>query len=182
MKRAYFESYLQEHSLVDEWWVSVDNEVLDKLMKLDDVEELEYELPGRVIALLHPAVADDEDCRWVTFDFDGINNLQHAAIIDSADLSNLTHQVKMKDLAADILGLKTEVAELRVQINEIGQMLRDALQIQQMKEELAHRQQFIEAGEEALLAKTIRYEEQIAELDQRREDLKGQHNRAQRTA
>ncbi|MGF1452071.1 MAG: hypothetical protein ACFB21_08380 [Opitutales bacterium] len=183
MQRAYFESYLKEHALADEWWVSVDDDVLDRVMSLDEVAELEYELPGKVIALLHPAVVDDREGRWVTFDFDGIAKLQSAPIDEPGEPASPELVVRVEGLVADIEQMKSDLGELRVQVDEITQLLREALQINQMKEELAHRQQFIEAGEEALLAKTIRYEEQLAELDQRREDVsRSVENQQQRSA
>ena len=179
MKRAYFDSYLEEHSLPDEWWVSVDNDVLDRLMTLDEVNELEYELPGRVVALLHPDVADADECRWVTYDFEGMANLKAATMIETEPTPQEAEFALRLDAFSEMLaGLKEEMHQIRTEVNEMSALLREVIQIKQMSEELTHRQQFIEAGEEALLAKTIRYEEQLAELDQRREDLSSEQMRS----
>ena len=180
MQRAYFEDYLAEHGLADEWWVSVEHDVLDRLMTLDEVADLEYELPGRNIALLHPDVAEDEETRWVHFDFQGIANLKDAPMIGSERASAESTELvaRVEQFAKELSEVKQGLHELRVQVDEVGQMLREVLQMNQMKEELDGRRQFIEASEEALLAKTIRYEQQIAELDQQRDDLASEVTRS----
>ncbi len=170
MKRPYFESYLVEHRLADEWWVSADAQVLERVMSLDEIAELEYELPGRVIALMHPAVADNPDSHWVTFEFSGMDALQSATITEVRTPEQEKIFQRLDRIDETIAELRSQVSGLRVQVEEMMGILHEVLQMRQMKEELYHRQQFIEAGEESLLAKTIRYEEQMAELDQHRDD------------
>lgn len=175
MKRADFENFRKRHELSDEWWVSVNNEVFEKLMTLEEVAELEYELPGRSIALLHPDCADDDTSEWVPFEFDGMSSLNTADITvpGAPNSDDLQLHRKVEMVAEQVSEMKLAITDLQSALKKIEGMMSEAISLRQLKQDLEERQRFIEDGEESLLAKTIRYEEQLAELEQIRENMSG---------
>jgi hypothetical protein len=178
MKRADFESFLQSQHLQDEWWVSVGNEVLDATMSLDAVAELEYEFPGRAIALMHPDAVGNAASEWIVFDFEGMENLQAAmgqpelaeSPSDTATSGTLDLGQKVEVLAEQIADMSGQLTQLSELVTRMDECLHSFTHLHQLKDELQSRQQFIEQSEETLLKKSIRYEQQVAELEQRMAD------------
>lgn len=176
MKRIDFESFISARDLPDEWWVSVGSEVQDKLMTLDQVADLEYEFPGQIISLMHPSAVDNDNSEWIEFEFEGIERLQGAIGVKNSP-SGKASPVEQSDLASCVRRLDKEIVEMRGELRELSDcvkridtFLQEYTLLHQIKDELETRKRFIEEGEETLLAKTIRYEEQIAELEQRLHD------------
>lgn len=170
MKREYFEAFLKTKDLHDEWWVSVGADVLDTPMSLDDIAELEYEFPGKSIALMHPVATQNDASEWVPFDFEGMASLQKAIPQNEDADTDVNLHIKVGFMAEQICELKSEVKSLREAIDQISDYVREISRLDQLKLELQNRQSFIEDAESRLLDKTNDYEQQVAELEQRNED------------
>ena len=171
MKRQAFEDFLAAKALPDEWWVSVGNEVLERPMTLDAVAELEYEMPGREIALMHPVSVEDPSSEWVPFEFEGMQKLSKAIGKENSGTDDtLAIHLKIEMIAEEISEMRLAINELRQCYRDIEGTLNDALAIDEKKRELAERQRFIEEGEEVLLRKTISHEEDLATYEQQQED------------
>ncbi len=180
MKRNAFDNFIKTNGLPDEWWVSVGSNVLDNPMSLDEIAQLEYEMPGQEIVVMHTFSADQPDSEWIRFEFEGMERLQKAITTNDNKLDDtLATHLKFEVIAAELCEIRTVIAEFSNAFYKIESLLKDVLAIEQQKKELATRQQFIEAGEEALMHKTLKYEESVAELEQRMEE---ETDSAERTA
>jgi hypothetical protein len=158
MTLADFQDMIAKESLQDLWWLALDDNVQDDQFTVEAVAKMRQEHPQSSYSLLNVAHTEDQDSQW--FDFDGV----------SAKASTDTTQTE-GSVAVEIKALREQVNALQGFIQQIhGHFI--AKENLEMKEvELKERERFLEESEEALLMKIQQQEEQLAELEQLKENV-----------
>ncbi|MGF1452208.1 MAG: hypothetical protein ACFB21_09070 [Opitutales bacterium] len=157
MKLEEFRAFLEKNSLQNLWWLALDDSVLDEQFTLEEIAAMRAETPSSTFSLLNIAHSEDPNAQW-------------------QDLNDLP--AVSKSGAAATEGVEEQIAALRQQVQGIEEFLRQihghfiAKENLELKEiELKEREKFLEESEEALLQKIQVQEEQLAELEQHREDM-----------
>lgn len=158
MKQEEFRTLLEKHSLQDLWWLALDDNVLDDQFTLEEVVKMREANPRSNYSLLNIAQSEDPDAVW-----EDLNDVSSVPEVEPGDNS-----------------VEAQIAALRHQITGIEEFLKQihghfiAKENLELKEiELQEREKFLEESEEALLQKIQVQEEQMAEIEQQREDMEG---------
>lgn len=156
-----FKALIREQSLQDLWWLALDDTVLDEQLTLEQIAQLKKEKPKSTFSLLNIAFTEEPDAEWV-------------------DLDDIPQSVTQAPFSADATGgaVMQELRALKERMDAMQDFLQQihahfiAKENLELKEvELKEREKFLEESEEALLQKIQQQEEQLAELDQIREDI-----------
>ena len=159
MTSADFEKDLQKRRLRDEFWIAVDDTVLDSTMTLPQAMKLREELPESEILLLHPHDAAAPEPLWRL-----LKPSQPAAsqpVSASAGSPETSKQLKV---------LESRVEFLQNTVDAILNMLAELDSFETLRKSLEERQQFIDKSEEELISRSYELDEKVAELEQRIEN------------
>lgn len=157
------EQYRQQQHFTDDWWVAVDEKVLDARMNLKQVSALLRELQGAEIAVLHPNAADRNPPEWISVDLPA--EPEATATQPEPDRTAVT------ELRKKMAQLDSRVEFLQNTVDAMLGMLAELDSFEELRKGLEERASFIERSEEELITRTIEFDEKAAELEQQREDM-----------
>lgn len=150
-----FRDFLEYRKLADDWWIAVDDTVLDSTMTLMQVKKLRSELPDAEILLLHPTDAKKKEPDWRPYE--GHSNPKQRLTANP-------------EAAKQIKVLESRVEFLQNTVDAILNMLAELDSFENLRKALEDRTEFIHRSEEELINRTIEIEQKTAELEQRLED------------
>lgn len=155
-----FKELIEKRSLQDLWWLALDENVLDEQLTLDQVSTLRKQKPNSTFALLNVAMTEEADADWTELD----DEVAPAQAADEASPA-------VPSVARELKLLRDQVNDLQNFIKQIhGHFIaKENLELKEV--ELKERERFLEESEEALLMKIQQQEEQLAELEQIRDDI-----------
>ena len=178
---------INDNGIKDEWWISVDGNVLQHPMSLTAIESRQFEFKNKEIELLHIYDHESGTDNWVRFEFPqkpgGIHvKGKHSLRLDEihrgrtpSPMPQAKSSPEMSELAEQVL---SEVKELKEEFNEMKQFMRkietlvnDLNYITDMRTQLEEREKFLMESEEKLMMKAHEHERQNAELEQMHEDM-----------
>lgn len=137
---------IKEESLPDKWWVSVDGELLDNHLSVNDLMKRREGLEPHRVRILHSRIKIQKHSEWIQFEFPK------------------KRKSKVKDQSLENLS-KEEQQRL--------EMERTLKSIEKLKAELEARKKFIEQSELKLMRKAMDMDVKQAELEQMQEDIEG---------
>ncbi len=154
MKASEFRAMIREKSLQDLWWLALDESVLDEQLTLEQIEELRRQKPKSTFSILNIAHTEEDRAQWL-------------------DLNDISAKVDepQGDVAGQLAAIRQQLAGLEAFIKQIHQhfIAKENLELKEI--ELREREKFLEESEEALLQKIQMQEEQLAEIEQHREEM-----------
>lgn len=160
MNHDNFKTMLTEQSLQDLWWLALDENVLDEQLTLDEIIKLRKDNPSSSFSLLNIAFTEDSDAEW--FDLDDAPSTK-----TKAPFSPQTQGA----VAQELQSLSGRVGSMETFLKQIHEHFIRKENLEMKEAELKEREKFLEESEEALLSKIQQQEEQLAELDQMREEI-----------
>ncbi|MGF1452482.1 MAG: hypothetical protein ACFB21_10460 [Opitutales bacterium] len=152
-----FLDLLKLRRLGDDWWVAVDDTVLDSTMSLSQVGKLREELPEAEILLLHPADAKGREPEWHLYEGRQARARKSGSGADP-------------ETAKHLKVLESRVEFLQNTVDAILNMLAELDSFEELRKSLEERQSFIHRSEEELINRTLEFDEKVAEFEQRVEE------------
>jgi hypothetical protein len=176
MRKDAIKAYRHRRRYTDEWWVAVDEKVMDAVMPLDKATQLADEFPDADIALLHLEDASEPEPRWIVFERDrpaaSASPLTTAAADKGTEPTDTPEQPHADPgLAKTVMHLESRVEFLQNTVDAMLNMLQELEGFEKLRQSLQERAEFIARSEEELINRTFEFDELAANLEQDREDF-----------
>lgn len=157
-------NYCRDRRLEDQWWVAVDEKVLDVPMKLAQVAKLAQELPGGEISVINLSETHTSEPEWFALE------KPKPEPISQQEPKTRGRGTKPSDVLLSMKRLESRVEFLQNTVDAMLNMLQELDSFEELRKTLQERQEFITRSEEELLNQTLAFDEKVAELEQKRED------------
>ena len=193
MTPADIEAYRRNARLADEWWLAVDDSVLDEPLSLRAAVEVGRKAATTSLCLLNVAESADARPEWLDLDLPadppkpgsagtsetgpvetskpGSAGAARDSTVESPAVVGGAQTQGPDPVLQERVGvLETRVELLQLTVDAILDMLREVDGFDKLRATLEERQSFIQASEEQLLQRSFELEERTAELEQKMED------------
>ncbi len=178
MTQQQLSQYLKTDRLADQWWVAVDDTVLDNPMTIAQIVEVAEEMPEAEVLVLHSSRANEKEPHWEPYTRPPANRAPAVAepvkgtgaVPSGASGETKAPFERDRDPAKRLRILESRIEFLQNTVDAMLNMLRELEGFETLRKTLEERAEFIHRSEEELINRTYAFEEKVAELEQRIDD------------